>query len=72
MSHKEVNENLRIRSGSFNSNDKLVSLLYELMRDYIPCGVMEELIRNSEQDIECQYSNGWLAEYAKDLAKRLK
>lgn len=69
--HKEANETLRLRSGSIGINDKLVSFLYELMRDHLPSGVVEKIVRASE-DPDVQYTNGWLAKYAEDLANRLK
>ena len=64
---------LRERSGSvkIKINSKLVSFLYELMRDHLPPGKVEELVRAS-QDPDCIYTNGWLAKYAQDLANRLK
>ena len=62
---------LRERSGSVKINSKLVSFLYELMRDHLPPGKVEELVRAS-QDPDCIYTNGWLAKYAQDLANRLK
>lgn len=71
MNHREENEALRQRSGIVNINSKLVSFLYELMRDHLPTGVVEELVRRSE-DPDVYYTNGWLAKYAEDLANRLK
>jgi hypothetical protein len=65
------NKNLRERSGSVDSEDKLVSFLYELMRDHLPTGTVEEIVRNSDAD-STQFTNGFLAKYAEDLAKRLK
>jgi hypothetical protein len=41
------NQSLRINSGQVNNSSKLVSFLYELMRDYLPPGQVEEIIRNS-------------------------
>jgi hypothetical protein len=64
------NDNLRIRSGSIQFDSKLVSFLYELMRDHIPPGEMEVIINNSIDGITT-YSNGWLANYANDIARRL-
>ena len=69
-----VNDNtkaLRERSGIVRINSKLVSFLYELMRDHLPPGKIEELIRAS-QEPDVTYTNGWLAKYAQDLANRLK
>ena len=70
--------NLRIReaSGRVNIDSKLVSFLYLLGRDCLPLGVIEELFRKNlnkdgEYESESQYSNGWLARWAEDLAERL-
>lgn len=71
-------QNLRIReaSGRVNINSKLVAFLYLLGRDGLPLGVIEELFRKNinkdgEFDPDSQYSNGWLARWAEDLAERL-
>jgi len=63
---------LRMNSGEVNSSSKLVSFLYELMRDHLPPGKVEEIVRNSCQPEECYYTNGYLANYAKDIANRLE
>lgn len=72
MSLKNENDALRKRSGTVKINSKLVSFLYELMRDHLPTGTVEEIVRASEQESEVIYTNGWLAQYAEDLANRLK
>lgn len=64
--------NLRERSGSVNIDSRLVSFLYELMRDHLPTGVVEEIVLASENESSVNYTNGWLAKYAEDLALRLK
>ncbi len=66
------NDELRERSGYVSFDSKLTSFLYELMRDYLPAGTIEEIIRSSESNGKTIYSNGWLAKYADDLAKRLE
>lgn len=53
------------------SRNKVVSFLYELMRDHVPTGVAEHVVKNSENDEPTTFSNGYLARYAKDLARRL-
>lgn len=65
------NKNLKEESGNIISEDKLVSFLYELMRDKITPGVVEELVNNSQQT-PVEFTNGYLANYAKHLAERLK
>lgn len=72
MSAGTKNIAMRERSGSINSNSKLVSFLYLLMRDHLPAGVIEEIIRDAEETTDCQFTNGWLAKYAEDLKDRLK
>ncbi len=67
---------LREKSGSISSTDMLVSFLYELMRDgHVAPGVLEKIIIEDEyasrDKPEKLFSNGWLAEYAKNLSKRL-
>lgn len=71
MSSKSETDSLRERSGTVKINSKLVSFLYELMRDHLPTGKVEELVRASN-DPDVTYTNGWLALYAQDLANRLK
>lgn len=66
-----MNEQLREVSGKVNIDSYLVSFLYSLMRDHLPPGVIEELVREAEQEPDVQYTNGWLARYAENLAKRL-
>jgi hypothetical protein len=50
-----------------------VAFLYELMRDHLPPGKVEELVRNSvdHQGERWEFTNGYLAMYADDLARRL-
>jgi hypothetical protein len=66
----ETND-LRKRSGTVQYNSKLVSFLYELIRDHLPAGVVEGLVHNSTFDPDVTYTNGYLADYAKDIADRL-
>lgn len=63
---------LRTRSGEVTSEDPLVTFLYILMRDHLPAGVVEEIVERHTYHEDMKYTNGWLAEYAKDLAARLK
>ena len=73
MNNIEINNALRERSGNIDKSGRLVSFLYTLMRDHLPPGKIEELVRETELDEpgENQYSNGWLALYAQDLMVRL-
>ena len=72
MTEQEI---IRIREASdkFDSNGKLVQFLYLLMRDHIPTGIVEEITSKCVQDDRlCEFCNGWLGEYALDVAARLK
>jgi hypothetical protein len=70
---KTSNE-MRLRSGGVDSRDPLVAFLYTLIRDHITPGVIEDIlvdhvIPSTGTNV---YSNGWLANYAKDIATRLR
>lgn len=68
-----LNLMMRRRSGSVRFSDDLTSFLYVLMRDQLSPGVVEELVREAENEQpHREFSNGWLANYAHDLAKRLR
>lgn len=58
--HDQQNESMRKRSEEVTSDCRLTAFLYDLMRDHVPPGGA------------CyQYTNGWLALYAADLAARI-
>jgi hypothetical protein len=59
-------------SGEVSSDDPLVSFLYLLMRDHVPLGVVAGLIDVSCGAMLSQFTNGWLAEYARDCVSRLR
>lgn len=61
---------MRQRSGQVDSRDPLVAFLYGLARDYVTSGQIEDLMKDVEPG-NVEFSNGWLANYAKDLAARL-
>ena len=63
---------LQERSGEVTSDDPLVSFLYVLMRDYLPVGIAERLVEMHSYEETTSFTNGYLADYAKDLATRLK
>jgi hypothetical protein len=67
----DANAELRERSGNIQIDDKLTSFLYSLMRDHLPAGIVEQLVREITES-DTKYTNGWLANYANDLSKRLK
>lgn len=64
------NDKLRESSGNININSKLVSFIYELMRDHLTPGAVEQVLRNSTEP-NAQYTNGWLAQYAQYVAGEL-
>ncbi len=70
--HEHENERLRKRSGEVDSSDPVVALLYILMRDHLPTGTVEEIVRLHCTGPKVLFTNGWLAKYAEDLAARLK
>jgi len=68
---KEMDE-LAERSGNVEGNCLLAEFLYDLMRDYVPVGVIEKIIvSNKLSGGKKLYCNGFLATYAKDVANRL-
>ena len=54
-------------------NNKLVTFLYLLMRDELPCGVVENIVQDLENTGKDYFvlSNGYLADYAYEIAERL-
>lgn len=70
--HPSHNEQLRERSGHVINHDRLSAFLYELMRDHVTPGKIEELVRNLPYPgEEIKYTNGWLASYCEDVAHRI-
>lgn len=67
----DSNDGLRRRSGEVDYSSRVVSFLYSLMRDYVPPGIVEEVVRDASGS-PTQFTNGWLAHYASDIAGRLK
>lgn len=61
---------LRERSGEVDIDCRVTSFLYELMRDRLPPGEVESILRNSIKQ-PTRYTNGFLARYAEDCARRL-
>lgn len=68
------NENMRLRevSGEVVSSSNLQYFLYLLLRDNLTSGSVEKLVRDATRDkASVLYCNGWLANYAADIAARL-
>lgn len=74
MSMKKRMDDLREESGAVTYSDPLTSFLYQLMRDHLPAGKVEELVWHVSQEPAdgCIFTNGWLAKYANNLAETLK
>lgn len=66
----ERNERLRVESGEYRDNSRLVNFLYLLLRDYLPGGQVEQILRDTSFE-DTKYSNGYIALYAKNIAKEL-
>jgi len=64
---------LRNDSGNVKVQNKLVSFLYQLLRDELPAADVEKIMTevDKENNQEIIYSNGYLAEYAMNIANRL-
>lgn len=59
-----------LRTGEEVTHDPLVSFLYDLIRDALPAGKIESLVRNAV--VPVTMTNGYIAAYAKDIAARLR
>lgn len=67
-----LNRQMRLESGSVNDTSPVVCFLYHLMRDKLTPGQVEELLDSMSPDgTEYQFTNGWLAQYAQNIAVRL-
>lgn len=64
-------EGLKKRSGEVESNDPLVGFLYLLIRDHLPTGIIESIMKDVS-NMSTYFTNGWLANYSKDVAERLR
>jgi hypothetical protein len=70
MSH--LNKELLTASGNIKIKGRLEAFLYTLMRDELPVGAVQRLVDDAcICDEECEYSNGYLAQYAYWLANKL-
>jgi len=58
---------------SLTTEKRLQSFFYELLRDHLPCAIVEEILQRDElyEGLDVVYSNPYLAGYALDIAKRL-
>lgn len=67
------NERLRQASGAVAIPSRLVSFLYTLMITELPPGKVESILRTALHDHgeAIVYSNGWVANYAANIAAEL-
>lgn len=72
--HDKECKRMREKSGNISSDSKLVEFIYILARDHLTTGQIDMLIDDhvSDRFEKTYYTNGWLAEWAKDVAKRLQ
>ena len=64
---------LRSDSGNIEYSDTLTTFFYLLMRDYLPAGKVEKLVNEVVEGAEtCLFTNGFLAQYADNLANFMK
>lgn len=78
MALSPQNAAIREHSGSVNSRDPLVSFLYQILRDHLPAGTVEDIMQQHvfppqfEEGSVTEFCNGYIARYAQDVANRLK
>lgn len=67
------NTKLKETSGNVKFDSKLVAFLYLLIRDHLPAGEVQGIILKIETEDSnlWEYSNGYLANYAKYLENEL-
>ena len=66
-----TNESIRSASGKITDSRPLVKFLYLLLRDHLSAGVVESLVCEAGKTAVYEYTNGWVARYAQDLADSL-
>jgi hypothetical protein len=69
LTYKEQMNEFKERSGNITIDSKLVSFIYTLLIQY-PAGDIEEIVMSC-QESNVNYTNGYLAKYAEDIANRL-
>lgn len=66
---------IREESGEVNLEGLLVAVFYRLIRDEVVAGAMEGIVQdvlaNHNNNTPIEYSNGWLALYARNIVERL-
>lgn len=65
-------EDMFFRSGCVESQSFLIYFIYRLVNDYVQPSDVEAIVREVvSEGPHIEYANGWLADYSKDIAKRL-
>jgi len=59
------------RSGEVESTDPLLAFIYVMLRNGAGPGVVHDALENMT-DGTMRYTNGWLAEYAKYVAEKMR
>lgn len=76
VDHDDENRKQRELSGHVKSCDVLQAVIYDLLRDHVPPSTMEAIVRDNarfhREPGPFIYTNGWLASYAQDLARRIR
>lgn len=74
MSRTPEQEKTCEASGRFTSSDPLVAFLYDLMKLHLPTGDVAQLVYDATatRGKACEYTNGWLAQYAQHLSGMLR
>lgn len=64
------------KSGGNHMNERFVDFMYILMRDHIPCGIVEEICMNFVEHTygnkPCDFSNEGLEQYARVIVERIE
>lgn len=68
---QQLHQELVASAGTFSTTDRVTSFLYELMRDHVPPGVVQEMLCNTPPGRQ-KLSNGWLARYAYWVSQELQ
>lgn len=69
----DLNEKMCSASFEAKSTSVWENFLYTLMRDHLPAGQVESIVREVllHREYEIRFTNGWLHAYAAYCAKRL-
>lgn len=72
---KHAEEQVRMfhASGRVSGHEPIIAFIYTLLRDHLTPGTIEDIMLTQVPvaGVKTTYSNGWLAHYAADVARRL-